>query len=129
MGDLTMLMGNIDGEINGIRGPQGETGETGNGIASAVLNDDYTLTLNYTDGTSWTSDEPIRGAEGEQGIQGIQGIQGVQGETGATGATPNVTIGTITTLPPGSSATATITGTAENPVLNLGIPEGGAVFG
>ena len=43
---------------------------------------------------------------------------------GETGATPNLTIGTVTTLNAGSNATATITGTAENPVLNLGIPKG-----
>jgi lysophospholipase L1-like esterase len=33
-------------------------------------------------------------------------------------------IGTVTTIPAGSDATASITGTPENPVLNLGIPKG-----
>lgn len=47
-----------------------------------------------------------------------------EGEKGDTGTTPNLTIGTVTTLAPGSDATATITGTAEAPVLSLGIPEG-----
>ena len=42
----------------------------------------------------------------------------------AVGPTPNLTIGTVTTLPAGSQATATITGTPEDPVLNLGIPRG-----
>lgn len=46
------------------------------------------------------------------------------GATGATGATPNMTIGTVETLQEGSQATATITGTSANPVLNLGIPVG-----
>lgn len=50
--------------------------------------------------------------------------KGLTGSTGATGATPDFEIGTVTTLDPGQSATASITGTAENPVLNLGIPEG-----
>ena len=77
-------------------------GDTGNGIRSMVLNQDYTLTVNYTDGTSWTSGS-------------------IRGETGAT---PNLTIGTVSTLTPGSQATATMTGTAENPVLNMGIPQG-----
>ena len=40
------------------------------------------------------------------------------------GITPNLTIGTVETLPSGSDATATITGDKENPVLNLGIPNG-----
>lgn len=47
-----------------------------------------------------------------------------KGAKGDTGATPNLTIGTVSTLNPGQSATASITGTAENPVLNLGIPKG-----
>lgn len=53
-------------EITGGIGAQGSKGDPGNGIASAVLNDDYTLTLNFTDGTSYTT-EPIRGAQGETG--------------------------------------------------------------
>lgn len=53
--------------------------------------------------------------------RGDRGEQGIQGETGAT---PNLTIGTVETLAPTEDATATITGTAENPVLNLGVPKG-----
>ena len=74
----------------------------GKGIQSTVLNSDYTLTITYTDGTTWTS-ESIRGQ---------------------VGATPHLTIGTVKTLPPSKSASATITGTDENPVLNLEIPKG-----
>lgn len=40
------------------------------------------------------------------------------------GVTPKISIGTVTTLEAGSEATVTITGTPENPVLNLGIPKG-----
>ena len=43
---------------------------------------------------------------------------------GKDGVTPNLTIGTVETLPSGSDATATITGDKENPLLNLGIPKG-----
>ena len=59
----------------GAQGPQGETGATGNGIASTVLNDDYTLTINFTDGTHYTTPS-IRGATGAQGKQGVQGETG-----------------------------------------------------
>lgn len=45
---------------------------------------------------------------------------------GETGVTPNLTIGTVTTLASGANATATITGTKENPILNLGLPRGEA---
>lgn len=43
---------------------------------------------------------------------------------GTDGVTPNIQIGTVTTLEPGQQATATITGTPENPLLNLGISQG-----
>ena len=49
---------------------------------------------------------------------------GPTGPQGQTGATPDLQIGTVSTLTPGSSATASITGTPEEPILNLGIPEG-----
>lgn len=42
------------------------------------------------------------------------------------GPTPQITIGSCVTLPPGSSATAIMTGTTEKPLLNLGIPQGPA---
>ena len=43
---------------------------------------------------------------------------------GQTGATPNIQIGQVTTLEPGQQATASMSGTPENPLLNLGIPKG-----
>lgn len=79
------------------------TGPAGRGIISVTQNADYTLTLTFTDGTDWTTPTPVRGA---------------------TGATPNLTIGTVMTGAAGSSAAASITGTAENPVLSLTIPQG-----
>lgn len=89
-----------------------DSGEfNGKGIKSAELNDDYTLTLTFTDGT-WYKTPSIRGGVGPTG------------EKGADGVTPSITIGTVSTLTEGSNATATITGTATNPVLNLGIPKG-----
>lgn len=65
-----------------------------------------------------------QGPQGPQGPKGDTGQTGPQGAQGATGTTPNLTMGTVTTLEPDSQATATITGTAENPVLNLGLPKG-----
>ena len=47
------------------------------------------------------------------------------GAKGDTGATPNIQIGTVQTLDPGQQATASMSGTPENPLLNLGIPKGG----
>lgn len=49
-------------------------------IDRAVLNQDYTLTFYYSDGSIETVG-PIRGPQGPQGPQGIQGPQGPQGES------------------------------------------------
>ena len=65
----------------GLQGKQGEKGATGNGIASTILNNDYTLTIQFTDGTSYTTPS-IRGKIGPTGSRGPQGLTG---ETGATG--------------------------------------------
>lgn len=43
---------------------------------------------------------------------------------GANGVTPTFSVGTVTTLLPGSSATVTVSGTAPNYVLNFGLPSG-----
>ena len=56
--------------------------------------------------------------------KGDTGARGARGDTGETGATPQMSIGTVETLAPDEDATATITGTAEAPVLNLGLPKG-----
>ena len=67
------------------------------------------------------------GPTGETGPTGPTGLTdeiGATGPTGATGATPTLTIGTVTTGDPGTEASATITGTAPDFVLNLTIPQG-----
>lgn len=72
----------------------------------------------------------ITGPAGPQGEQGLKGETGSQGQTGPQGpkgdpgTTPNIQIGTVQTLEPGQQATASMTGTPENPLLNLGIPQG-----
>lgn len=81
--------------IQGIQGIQGEKGEKG---------------------------DP--GERGPQGPQGEMGPQGPAGADGQDGQTPNITIGAVTTLEPGTNATAEITGATPNLTLNLGIPKG-----
>lgn len=80
----------IGGQVVGMRG------FTGNGIESAVLNEDYTLTLNFTNGTSYTTPS-IRGQIGETG-NGIASIS----KTGTSGLVDTYTItftdGTTTTF-------------------------------
>ena len=76
---------------------------------------------------------PGAGADGKDGITPTIGENGnwYLGNTdtgkpsrGENGAVPDIQIGTVTTLPAGSDATASMGGTAENPLLNLGIPRG-----
>ena len=89
------------------------------------------------DGTPGATGAP--GKDGAPGADGKDGITPAIGENGnwylgssdtgkpsrgADGAVPDIQIGTVTTLPAGSDATASMGGTAENPLLNLGIPKG-----
>lgn len=53
-----------------------------------------------------------------------EGNPGADGKDGSPGPANVLTIGDVTTLAPGSAATAEITGTSPNQVLNLGIPQG-----
>ena len=90
-----------------------------------------------TGGTPGAAGAP--GKDGAPGADGKDGITPAIGENGnwylgntdtgkpsrgADGAVPDIQIGTVTTLPAGSDATASMGGTAENPLLNLGIPKG-----
>lgn len=59
-----------------------------------------------------------------KGDTGEKGDKGDKGDKGEVGATPQMSIGLVQTLPAGSSATASMSGTTENPLLNLGIPKG-----
>lgn len=63
----------------------GQKGDTGNGIKSTVMNDDYTLTIEFTDGTSYTTPS-IRGEKGETGSKGAKGDKGDTGASGKDGA-------------------------------------------
>lgn len=114
----------------GETGPKGDTGDTGNGIASAVLNADYTLTLNFTNGTSYTTPTPIRGATGATGPQGPQGEDGAAGptgpkgdtgDTGPAGSAATIAVGNVTS---GTTASVTNSGTSSAAVFDFVLPKG-----
>ena len=65
-----------------------------------------------------------QGPTGPTGATGDIGPTGPTGATGDIGPTPTLTIGTVTTGDPGTEASATITGTAPDFILNLVIPQG-----
>lgn len=72
---------------SGAQGPAGATGASGVGIVSTVNNGNGTFTLNYSDGSSFTTSNLTgpTGAAGATGAIGPQGPQGIQGPAGATG--------------------------------------------
>ena len=104
--------------VRGPRGPRGvpgQPGAAGNGIVSIVLlsavglNKTYRIT--FTNGTHF--DYVV-----------TDGEDGAPGEPGEPGKAATIAVGTVTTLPAGSSATVTNVGTESAAVLDFGIPEG-----
>lgn len=112
-----------------VRGPAGEglqvdrrvalyadlpaTPPEGDGAQYVVADDD--LLYVYRTGTGWMADG--------DGVV-IRGPQGITGATGVAGPANELTIGSVVTGTPGSSASATITGTPPSQVLGLVIPRG-----
>ena len=65
-----------------------------------------------------------KGDKGDTGDQGIQGLKGDKGDTRGNGAAATITVGTVTTGAPGSSAIVTNVGTSSAAVFDLTIPRG-----
>jgi len=61
---------------------------------------------------------------GMRGETGAAGIDGTDGTDGINGQAAVVNVGTTTTLPAGSNATVTNSGSSSNAILNFGIPRG-----
>lgn len=93
-------------------------------VESCSVEENGTLSLTLSDGTKLNAGN-VKGADGKDGTNGTNGAKGDRGEKGETGATPHFSIGTVSTLEEGENASAAISGTDENPVLNLSIPKGG----
>ena len=147
--DFTFSIPKGDQGIQGLQGEKGETGATGNGIISisktgtSKLVDTYTIsftsgattTFQVTNGKGITKIEKTATSglvdtytitfndTTTSTFQVTNGAKGDKGDKGDTGVTPNITA-TATTLPAGSSATVTKSGTAENPAFAFGIPKG-----
>lgn len=123
--------------LKGATGAPGADGKDGTDGKTPYVGDNGNWYIGADD-----TGKPSRGAKGDKGEPGATGAKGDKGDPGAKGdkgepgspgakgdkgdpgATPNLTIGTVTTLDAGQNATASMGGTAESPVLNLGIPRG-----
>jgi hypothetical protein len=134
---------------DGSAGPQGPKGDTGaNGTSATVTvgtvttgdeGTDASVTnagtesaavLNFTiprgaDGAQGsTGPKGDTGATGAKGDPGDQGPKGDTGDTGPAGTAASITVGTVTTGEPGSSASVTNSGTSSAAVLDFVIPQG-----
>lgn len=128
-------------------GAPGKDGSPGKDGAPGADGTTFTPSVSAAGDLSWTNDggkanpAPVnlKGPKGDTGPTGPQGATGPAGPAGAPGkdgspgkdgapgkdgVTPDIKIGTVTTLPAGSAATASMGGTAAQPTLNLGIPKG-----
>lgn len=118
----------------GATGAKGETGATpqlsigtvvkGDNAAATITGTAENPVLNLTLPKGDKGDTGATGGKGDKGDTGATGATGQTGPQGPTGATPRLSVGTVSTGLPGSQASVTITGTAEDPVLNFAIPKG-----
>lgn len=103
--------GTIEEWLESLHGEDGEDGTPGaDGFSPTIIenseNNDTVYKLDITSKDNTFTTPNLMGPDGEDGV------------------TPKLTIGDVTTLNEGEEATASITGTSENPILNLGIPKG-----
>lgn len=61
-----------------------------------------------------------------QGPRGRAGSRGRAGVTGPGGSPAMISVGSVTTEPPGSQAKVTNSGSGSNAILNFGLPQGAA---
>lgn len=107
------------------KGDKGDKGDTGSAGAAATITVGSTTTGNPGTNASVTNSGTSSAAVLNFTIpRGAAGQDGADGADGADGESATITVGTTTTLPAGSSATVTNTGTSSAAVLNFGIPKG-----
>lgn len=123
------IVGNVVGQqgptgpASTVPGPTGPTGATGKQGEPGKDGENGAPGIYYGSTQPSGPDFPVW--IDPSGVAGIPlSITGPTGATGSPGVTPNLSIGTVTTLEAGQNATASMGGTAESPVLNLGIPRG-----
>ena len=104
-------------------GRDGPPGVTPNISATAS---DLPAGSNPTVEVSGSPESPVIAFGIPAGQPGKNGTPGANGAPGVDGQTPNISIGSVKTLPAESPATAEITGQTPNLTLNLGLPRGPA---
>lgn len=85
-----------------------------NDINAVDANSASSYTIDFVIPKGATGDPGPQGSKGDTGDTGATGpagAQGPQGPEGPTGPAPRIVIGTVTTAPPGTDASVTITPT------------------
>lgn len=104
------------------KGDKGDKGDTGTPGSAATISVGTTTTGDAGTSASVTNSGTSSAAVFNFTIP--RGAAGQNGADGEDGESATITVGTTTTLPAGSSATVTNTGTSSAAVLNFGIPKG-----
>ena len=119
------------GSALGPKGDKGDKGDTGDPFAYSDFTDEQLAGLKGPKGDKGDKGDPFTYSdftdeqlEALQGPKGDKGEKGDKGDKGDTGETPVLSIGTVTTVDPTEQADISLSGSAENPVLNLRIPKG-----
>ena len=112
-------------DCGNVQGPKGDPGSKGDAFTYADFTQEQLASLKGPKGDKGDKgDTGAKGAAGVQGPQGPQGVQGLQGLQGPAGNAATITIGSVTTSAPGTSAQVTNRGTSSAAVLDFVLPKG-----
>ena len=112
-------------DCGNVQGPKGDPGSKGDAFTYADFTQEQLASLKGPKGDKGEKgDTGAKGAAGAQGPQGPQGVQGLQGLQGPAGNAATITIGSVTTSAPGTSAQVTNSGTSSAVVLDFVLPKG-----
>lgn len=122
------ITGNAPNQTLNLVLPKGDKGEAGEGRGIERIEEtsynaetgEHVLTIYFTDETTYNF-SIYDGPQGPQGLKGDTGAQGIQGLQGPVGPTNTLSIGTVSS---GNEASAIITGSSPNQILNLVLPKG-----
>ena len=112
-------------DCGNVQGPKGDKGDKGDAFTYADFTQEQLASLKGPKGAKGDAGpQGAAGAQGPQGATGPQGAQGVQGLQGPAGSAATITIGSVTTSAPGTSASVTNSGTSSAAVLDFVLPKG-----
>lgn len=112
-------------DCGNVQGPKGDKGDKGDAFTYADFTQEQLASLKGPKGDKGDAGpQGAAGAQGPQGATGPQGAQGVQGLQGPAGSAATITIGSVTTSAPGTSASVTNSGTSSAAVLDFVLPKG-----